>query len=167
MDNFFFSINATMPIFLVMLFGYLLRKIGMINEEFVNVANKLTFNVTLPCMVFIDIAQAGMGNGINGKFVAFCALATTVCFLAVWILTRLFLKDTTKRGAFVQASFRSSAAVMGVAFVKNIYGTVGLTPYMILGAVPLYNMFSVIVLNVEGDGGQKKFDKARFHKDTP
>ena len=57
--------------------------------------------------------------------------------------------------------FRSSAAVLGLAFIQNIYGTSSMGPLMIVSAVPLYNIFSVIVLTFEGenasgvDGKQK------------
>ena len=45
MSNFLFSINVTIPIFLVMVIGYFLRQIGMLNENFVTVANKFNFTV--------------------------------------------------------------------------------------------------------------------------
>lgn len=37
-------------------------------------------------------------------------------------------------------------AVLGIAFVQNIYGNSGMTPLMIVSAVPLYNIYSVIIL---------------------
>jgi predicted permease len=65
------------------------------------------------------------------------------------------MKDDTMKGAFVQASFRGSAAVLGAAFIQNMYGNSGMAPLMIIGAVPLYNIYSVIVLtlksNIPGD----------------
>ena len=65
------------------------------------------------------------------------------------------------RGAFVQASFRSSAAVMGLAFIENIYGQSAMGPLMIIGAVPLYNIFSVIVLTFEADGEERDTGKIK------
>ena len=56
MDNFIFSINATIPIFLVILLGWFLMKIHIITEEFANVANKYVFKVALPVLLFRDIA---------------------------------------------------------------------------------------------------------------
>ena len=56
MENFIYSINVTMPIFLVMVIGYILKQIGMLNDNFVTVANKFNFKVTLPFMLFKDIA---------------------------------------------------------------------------------------------------------------
>ena len=46
MSNFLFSLNVTIPIFLVMVIGYFLRRIGMLNDNFVTVANKFNFKVT-------------------------------------------------------------------------------------------------------------------------
>jgi hypothetical protein len=38
---------------------------------------------------------------------------------------------------------------MGLAFINNIYGASAMGPMMIIGAVPLYNIFSVLVLTFE------------------
>lgn len=151
MENFIYSINVTLPIFLVMLAGYLLKQIGMLNENFVTVANRFNFNVTLPFMLFRDISAVDIRAVFDFNYVLFCALVSTVCFWLIWGGVKLFLKDKSMRGAFVQASFRSSAAVMGLAFIENIYGSSAMGPLMIIGAVPLYNIFSVIVLTFEGE----------------
>lgn len=150
MENFIYSVNVTVPIFLVMVIGYLLRQKGMLNENFVTVANKFNFKVTLPFMLFRDISGVDIKAVFDLKYCLFCALASTACFWVIWGGTKLFLKDKSMRGAFVQASFRSSAAVMGLAFIQNIYGTSAMGPLMIVSAVPLYNIFSVIVLTFEG-----------------
>ncbi len=150
MENFVFSVNVTLPIFLVMVIGYILRQIGMLNDNFVTVANKFNFKVILPFMLFRDISSVDIRAVFDLKYCLFCALASTACFWLIWGGTKLFLKDKSMRGAFVQASFRSSAAVMGLAFIENIYGTSAMGPLMIVSAVPLYNIFSVIVLTFEG-----------------
>ena len=46
----------------------------------------------------------------------------------------------------MQAAYRSSAAIIGMAFVQNIYGDYGMASLMIIGTVPLYNIMAVIVL---------------------
>lgn len=165
MSDFLFSINVTMPIFLVMLLGWFLKQIGMLNDEFVRVSNKFNFTITLPFMVYRDLSSVDIRGEFDLRFVLFCAVSTTICFWTIWGLVKLFLKDRRLRGAFVQASFRSSAAVMGLAFISNIYGPSSMGPMMIIGAVPLYNIFSVIVLTFEADRGeQEKRDTARIRK---
>ena len=163
MSDFIFSINVTFPIFLVMVIGWVLHQIGMLDEHFVTVANKFNFRVTLPFMLFRDIAAVDIREVFDLKFVLFCALVSTMCFWVIWGLTKVFLKDKTMRGAFVQSSFRSSAAVMGLAFISNIYGSSAMGPLMIIGAVPLYNVYSVIVLTFEAndDGAEKNTGKIK------
>lgn len=161
MENFIFSLNVTMPIFLVMVVGYALRQTSMLNDNFVAVANKFNFTVTLPVMLFRDISSVPIREVFDGKYVLFCALVSTVCFWSIWGGTKLLLKEKTMRGAFVQASFRSSAAVMGLAFIENIYGQSAMGPLMIIGAVPLYNIFSVIVLTFEAEGETRDTGKIR------
>lgn len=149
MENFIYSINVTLPIFLVMVIGYGLKQKGMLNDSFVAVANKFNFNVTLPFLLFRDISAVDIKAVFDGRYVLFCALVSTICFWLIWGAAKLFVKDDSIRGAFVQASFRGSAAVMGLAFIQNMYGTSVMAPLMIIGSVPLYNMFSVIVLTFE------------------
>lgn len=151
MENFIYSINVTMPIFLVMVIGYILKQIRMLNDNFVTVANKFNFKVTLPFMLFKDIAGVDIKQVFDIKYVLFCAIVSTICFWVVWGTAKLLVRDKTIRGAFVQSSFRGSAAVMGLAFIQNIYGASAMGPLMIVSAVPLYNIFSVIVLTFEAN----------------
>lgn len=162
MENFIYSINVTMPIFLVMVLGYFLKQIGMLNDDFVTVANRFNFKVTLPFMLFRDIAAVDIKAVFDLKYVLFCAIVSTICFWSVWAGAKLFLKDKSMRGAFVQASFRGSAAVMGMAFIENIYGSSAMGPLMIVGAVPLYNIYSVLVLTFEAgwDEGSEGVSKS-------
>ena len=150
MENFIYSVDATFPIFLVMVIGYILKQIGMLNDNFFTVANRFNFKVTLPFMLFRDISGVDIRAVFDIRYVLFCALVSTACFWIIWGGVKLFLKDQSMRGAFVQASFRSSAAVMGLAFIQNMYGSSAMGPLMIVSAVPLYNIFSVIVLTFEG-----------------
>lgn len=162
MENFIFSINVTFPIFLVMVIGYVLKQIGMLNDNFVTVANKFNFKVTLPFMLFRDIAAVDIRAVFDLKYVLFCALTSTLCFWLIWGGVKLFVRDRSIRGAFVQAAFRSSAAVMGLAFIQNIYGASAMGPLMIIGAVPLYNIFSVLVLTFESNAAAELDKKAKI-----
>ena len=137
-QNLIFSLNATLPVFLTMVAGWLLRRWGFLPKEFCKAADKLTFKITLPIMLFLDMSAVDILHDFQPKFVLFCFAAT-----------RVLVRDKTIVGEFVQASYRSSAAVLGVAFIQNIYGTAGMAPLMILGSVPLFNIFAVLILMIE------------------
>jgi len=154
MENLVFSLNATVPIFLLMVLGYLFHKLKWIDDEFASKMNKFVFTVPLPVLVFKNLAEVDFREAWNGKFVIFCFLVTVIS-IAVAIGLSFLLKDKANRGEFVQSSYRSSAALLGIAFIQTIYGTSGLGPLMIIGSVPLYNIMAVIVLSLlkpEGGG---------------
>lgn len=146
LDNFIFSLNVTIPIFLVILLGYILRKMHFLTDEFVRDANKYVFVIALPVMLFRDIAGTDVRKDINVRFFLFCMIVTLVMFFLVWGIAKLTIKDKMMIGAFAQAGARGSAAVLGVAFVENICGEIGMTPLMIVAAVPFFNILSVIIL---------------------
>lgn len=148
MENLMFSLEATIPVFLVIVLGYALRRIGMLNDEFIRIANKFNFEVTLPVLLFRDIYTADITSVWDPVYVLYCALVTTVSFFLIWFLAKRFLKDQFMTGAFAQGAFRSSAAVLGIAFIQNMYGSSGMAPLMIVGAVPLYNIFAVVALTL-------------------
>ena len=153
LQNFFYSLNATLPVFAVMVLGWALKQRGFLTEGFVKAADRLVFQVGLPVMLFLDIAQMDPAQLLDGRFVLYSASVTLISILAIWIPARLLMKDKTQVGAFVQGAYRSSAAVLGAALIVNIYGDAGYAPLMILASVPIYNVMAVIILVLEADGG--------------
>lgn len=146
MENFIFSLNATFPIFLVMILGWILMRVHFFNEEFVKTADKYVFKIALPVLLFQDISGADITKTLDMRFVLFCMISTILMFLLVWLFSWLFIRDKSMVGAFAQASARGSAAILGIAFVQNIYGDSGMAPLMIVSAVPFYNILSVLIL---------------------
>ena len=162
MENLIFSLNATMPVFLLMVLGAFFKKLKWIDDTFASKMNKFVFLVPLPVLVFEDLATVDFKSVWDTKFVLFCLGATIVSILIVTLISFLW-KDKSIQGEFVQGSYRSSAALMGIAFIQNIYGNAGLAPLMIIGSVPLYNVMAVIVLSFLKPGN-KGIDKETFIK---
>lgn len=146
MENLIFSLEATMPIFLTMILGYVFREIGLLDEAFVNKLNKFVFNAALPALLFDDLANADFMQVWNGKFVLFCVFATCFSILVAMGISCLW-KDKSIQGEFIQGAYRSSSAILGIAFIQNIYGNAGMGPLMIIASVPIYNIMAVTVLS--------------------
>ena len=89
MDSFLYSINATVPIFLVMIVGWVIKQLGVIDDHFANVANKYVFKVALPVLLFRDLAAADFKSQFDVKFVLYCMIVTTIMFSGIWICTCL------------------------------------------------------------------------------
>lgn len=151
MDNLIFSLNATIPIFLLMVLGVFFRKVGLLKENMINGLNQFVFKATLPVLLFGDLAKQDFSKAWDGKFVAFCFMATLLSISLVALMS-MALKDKSQRGEFIQGAYRSSAAILGIAFITNIYGNSGMAPLMIIGSVPLYNIMAVLVLSFTKPG---------------
>ena len=163
MEQLLFSLNATVPIFLVMAIGYLLKIFHIVDAPFVKTLNSFNFKVTLPVMLFRDIAEADFYSVWDTRYVLFCFGVTFLCIASIWILAGIFCQNKARLGELVQASYRSSAAVLGIAFIQNIYGNSGMAPLMIIGTVPLYNIAAVLILSFTGPCA-KGMDKAVLKK---
>ncbi len=103
MENLIFSLNATLPIFLLMLLGVFFRKIGWMEEGFASKLNTFVFRVALPVLVFEDLATVDFSQVWNPRFVGFCFLVTLFSIALVSGLSLLFV-DRSQRGEFIQAS---------------------------------------------------------------
>ena len=97
-------------------------------------------------MLFKDLATLDFNTIWDIKFVLFCFFITILSILIVTLLSFL-LKNKRNQGEFIQASYRSSAALLGIALIQNVYGKATMAPLMIIGSVPLYNVMAVIVLS--------------------
>ena len=147
LDNLRFSLNATVPVFLIMVFGWVMYKTGMLDEHTTSKLNRFTFRMLLPALLFCDLSTADFRSVWDGRFVLFCAVVTLLS-IGIAMLYSLLHKDRSERGEIIQAAYRSSAAILGIAFVKNIYGESVMAALMIVTTVPLYNIAAVTVLSL-------------------
>ena len=153
-----------------MVLGYVFNKLGIIDEKASSWMNKFVFTIALPVLVFKDLASQDFAGTWDGKFVLFCFFVTALSIAVISLFSKLVVKEKSKRGEFIQGAYRSSAALLGIAFIHNIYGEMssGMGPLMILGSVPLYNIFAVIILMVtaEKEDGTGESSKAAAAQST-
>lgn len=152
MENFIFSLNATIPVFLTIFLGWILRQKNVLTKDFVPDTNDFVFKVLLPVQLFRDISSANVKEMANPKFITFCFLTTLICIGVIWLFAILFIKEKKSIGSFVQGAYRGSSAILGVAFSQNMYGNSGMVPMMIIASVPLYNVMAVTLYTIYGEG---------------
>ncbi len=151
MQNLIFSLNSTMPVFLVMMLGYLFRRLGFIDEITAKGMNSFVFKIALPVNLFVQLYDVDFLSIWDTSYVLYCFIATLFSILIAWLLTH-FVRDSSTHGEVIQASYRSSASLLGMAYIENIYGEASIGSLMMLGSVPLYNMMAVVILSVMKPG---------------
>ncbi len=158
MEDFMFSLNCTMPVFLMMVLGYVLYHRQMLTQNFVDVCDRFVFNVTLPVMLFRDMASMDIKKDLDMFFILYCAVASIIGILLSWLLAKVFLKNKSLVAEWAQGSYRGSIAVLGGAFLLNIYPggeATHVVAQALLGSVIIFNIMAVVILALERPDGNK------------
>jgi malonate transporter and related proteins len=143
-----FSFSITGPICILLFLGWFLKRIKLINNAFVDNASKLVFKVTLPVLLFLSIANADKSVEINPLYIAYGLMANLSFFLLTTFSCKLFIKEKQDHGVIIQGGFRANTAIIGLAYVANIYGDSGvaLAAVYVASTTILYNVLAVFCL---------------------
>lgn len=148
MSLFIEILNIVLPVFIVIGLGTLLRRIGLINSEFLHHTNRLVYYLCLPLLLFYKIGTANFSANFNSRLVVASVGAVAVVFLFSFAYASLRKYPADVRGVFSQGAFRGNIAYVGLAISLNAYGEIGLTKAGILMGflVPFLNFFAIIAL---------------------
>ncbi len=147
--NLGFALSVTGPIIIMLALGVILTRRGMLTEAFIDAGVKLTFNLVLPSLLFITIAQTDFAETANVSLVLLGLGGTLVVFALMEIIASRTVMRTQDRGVVVQGGYRSNLAIVGLAYCVNAYGELGLAAASLyLGLVTiLYNILAVLTLS--------------------
>jgi malonate transporter len=150
MEDLLFTANIVVPVFIIVALGYLLRKKNLINDNFVSLSSKIVFNVSLPVLIFVEIAKINLDVILDFKLILFVYIGTLISFILIWVFSIPFIKEGKDQSVFLQGSFRGNFAIVGLALIANLYGPekLGKASLVLAFTVPLYNVLAVIALTV-------------------
>jgi len=134
--------------------GWFLRKTNTINDTFIEVASNLVFKVTLPAMLFMSIIKTDHDSEIDFSLAIYSVIANTAFFLLCVLLTKYCIKQKQDHGVIIQGAFRSNTAIIGLAYVANLYGDDGFAVAAVYVACTtmLYNILAVLLLSPKQQG---------------
>lgn len=157
MDSLIFALEAVLPIIITVAIGYLIKRLGFLSTDMAKVINKLVFRIFLPVMLFLNVYKIESLSDIDTGYIFYAVIATTAIF-ALSIPAVIFVtKKWDRRGALLQACFRSNYALIGIPLAESLFGQAGVSVATVLSAasIPLFNALAVISLSVFGNGEQK------------
>lgn len=143
------SINAVVPIILLILLGYLLKRFKFLNDTFVKIGNKFVFKVCLPCMLFINVYDSMKSFAdIRWDVVLYAVIVICVIFGLGLLTAILTTKKKNRRGVILQCSFRSNFAIIGLTLVERLGGDAGIAGIISAFSIPVFNILAVIALSI-------------------
>ncbi len=150
LESLAFAASVTLPIFCLVLLGWLFQRLRLIDDHFVARASKLIFSAALPTLIFINIVQLDIGAVVHAGQLAYALLSTLVAFLLLWWGAWRWIATPEDRGVFVQGALRGNLGIIGLALCASLYGPPGLAMgSLLLAAITLlYNVLSVFILTL-------------------
>lgn len=160
MESLKLSFSAVSPIFLLMLLGYVMKRVKLADKQNFDTMNKLVFKVFLPVLLFYNVYKTESAEVFDLKLVVFTVISVLCIFTISYFAVLALTKDNRKRGVMLQGFFRSNFAILGIPLITYIYGdkTTGLASLMVAVVIPVFNVLAVIGLERFRDG-QLNFKK--------
>lgn len=157
MNDLIFVINAIFPIILMIVTGYFLKKIKLLEENVAKKLNTLVFRVFLPIMLFLNVYKIDDISKIDLVFVWYAIGITVLLFLIGIPIMGMLFKDNRQRSVMLQGIFRANYALVGIPLAQSLFGEEGSTMAALLSAfiVPIFNILAVICLTVFSAGDKK------------
>jgi len=150
LQNFVFTTSIVAPVFLIVFLGTFLKKRKIITDDFIRTAPRVVFQITLPSLVFLKISTTDFARVLNPGQVIYAYIGLTAMYIWEWFVAFISTKDGGSRGAFIQGSFRSNFAIIGLALINNALGPEAMAQGAILLAfiMPMYNLYSILALTI-------------------
>ena len=148
-----FTLNTIMPVILLMVLGYLLRRINFLTAEFLKIGNKTVFFVLLPLLLFKNIADINDISQIRMDVIGYVLILIAILF-AIGFFMALTVHDPKQKGVIHQCIFRSNFALIGVPLAELMGGDNGVIMAAVISlfSIPIFNVLAVIVLSVYKNG---------------
>ncbi len=161
MDSLWFALNAVSPIILTVAIGYLLRRTGLMSEDFARAGNKLVFHLFLPVTLFLNIFKIDVEKGVEIGYILYAVAAILVIFFLAIPLVMLVTRHPDRRGPLLQVSFRSNMALIGIPLAEALGGESGIAATALISApiVPLFNALAVVSLSIFRGGKRPSVKK--------
>lgn len=152
------ALMSIIPIFAVIVLGVVGARRGLFPPEFIGPANRLTYYLAIPALVFRSMAKAPL----HEAFQPWPALVTFAAMVimwggAIWLSGRLYTPDQgPRRASFIQGTFHGNQAQLGFAVIYYALGDTGMNTALIIAAVVIVgqNLLSVLSFTFWGAGGR-------------
>lgn len=143
---------TVLPIFFVVLAGWLMRRYGLITDGFIPTANKLVFYFSFPLMIFHSISQYSFFEQFQPVVIGI--VVGSIIFTAVLVIIGVTVvkMPRSRRGSFIQCSTHGNQANVGLAVCFYYLSAAGFaTGSIVMGfAVVTQNIISTYVLSYYG-----------------
>lgn len=121
------GLNQVVVLFLLIVFGLLVKKLKFVSDNFQNEISRFIINVSLPAFIITSVSKSvniSMLTDIGKLLIIFIALFLVVIFIS-YATTKIFKIEGMDRDIFQFAMIFPNGAFIGFPIIKAVYGNVG------------------------------------------
>jgi len=154
LNNMLVAVNAVLPSFMIIALGFIMRRRGKLEEKSLGKFNSIAFRVFLPFQIFKNIYDSPLGESFDLKLVVFIAVGLILSGGLALLTAQTVEPRRDRRGVMAQGMFRGNYVLLGMPLIEALFGEAGtgLASLMIAINIPIYNILSVIFLELYAGG---------------
>lgn len=140
-------IDCVVPIFAIITLGSVLKRLGVTDDAFLGVADRLIYYIFFPALLFWKTGKPVQGAIIEWNLIAGVLLAVCIVFVLSHAYVRLSSMNAHKVGSFSQGCYRFNT-YMGIAAMLSAFGDYGVRLFGVLigFVIPFINVLAVSTL---------------------
>ncbi|MCK5624030.1 MAG: AEC family transporter [Alphaproteobacteria bacterium] len=147
--------DAILPVFGILVIGYLAARFGFMEEAAVDGLSKFVFNFAVPLLLFRKIAQAGLPADMPWELpIAYYAGVIAIFLFAAVLGASLFRRGRAEAVSYGAAACYGNAVLMGIPVVLATYGDGASLPLFIIIGIHTLVMVPVMSLGYAFAGGK-------------
>ena len=124
-DTFFYTLRAILPILLIILLGYVCRRVFPWKDEGYKFMNQVCFYLFLPIHLFCNIYTIDSLADMNWRTIGYLFFGVFLCFGIGFFASKLFIKQRNQRGVIIQVAMRPNQAILGLPLANALGGGSG------------------------------------------
>lgn len=141
-------LTTIIPIFIVVLVGWLVQRRGFLPEAFVAPANRLVFYVAIPAMMFQAIVKSDLTALLRPGLILLTLAVAALTYAVAWLICSVSRIPRSSAGTFIQVSGHGNLGYIGLAVAFYYLGSEGLAHASVIAGflMILQNTLSIVAL---------------------
>lgn len=151
-------VSTIIPVFLIILIGWLIRKRRFMPDPFLGPANRIVYYIAIPAMIFTAVSKASFHDEFNMTILLITFTSLFLVTAIGWLITAASAMPAKMKGTFIQSAFHGNFGYIGLAVVFYYLGDSGFANASIFAGLImiLQNTLAVAVLQSHSVKGSNK-----------
>jgi predicted permease len=150
LDTLWFSLNAILPVVLLVFFGYYLKKIGFLEKYLVDRMNLYVFKIGLPLLLFFNVYQIESLKSIDWLMLLYVGFGVIVFFIIGIFILPLFKFEKGQKNIVLQSFVRTNFGMIGIPLATFIgtQASNSIVSLSVIVTVPVANILSIVIFTM-------------------